>query len=294
MSKDNFDHHQQICRWCWLIWRALGRTGPIKPCNHESIRCFSWNTKTDSLEPFKICPSCEENYPFFEYPATAGGIPTPWSICLWCRTTPEQRQRYQDRVIRQIRAIEVLESGDFKPYPGDDLIVVSNHGEIVRLPYENDHCALPPIVLRQSKCPNGYGSTGLPTGNVLSHIVIAAAWHGPCPSGFEVDHLSTRLSNSPEQLEYVTHKENQLRAKQRGANRQDNSRKMTDQDVLEFRRRHAAGETQVALAKEYDISLPTAWKIANNKTHREVDDTDDIDPNASLPIDFNAPSGIIL
>lgn len=45
------------------------------------------------------------------------------------------------------------------------------------------------------------------------HRVVAAAWHGPCPNGREVDHINrARNDNRPENLQYLTRQQNMARA----------------------------------------------------------------------------------
>jgi hypothetical protein len=89
-------------------------------------------------------------------------------------------------------------------YPGYE---VSDHGRARRgariLPLYPDgdgypHCSL--FVGGKWVCP-------------LLHRLVAVAFHGPCPSGMEVDHLDGDKNNaSAPNLEYVTHSENMRRA----------------------------------------------------------------------------------
>ncbi|WP_066904407.1 HNH endonuclease signature motif containing protein [Mycolicibacterium houstonense] len=44
------------------------------------------------------------------------------------------------------------------------------------------------------------------------HVIVAMAWHGPCPDGMEVDHINeVRNDNRPENLRYLTKAENLAR-----------------------------------------------------------------------------------
>jgi hypothetical protein len=90
------------------------------------------------------------------------------------------------------------------------------------------------------------------------HRLVMEAFVGPCPEGQEVRHgpggnLDSRLVN----LCYGTHTENvadmvrdgtRLRGEQVGGSR------LTEQIVIECRRRYAAGETQTALCTEFGVS----------------------------------------
>lgn len=71
--------------------------------------------------------------------------------------------------------------------------------------------------------PQGYrGTTTLyPAVSVdgrryYTHQLVAQAWHGPVPGGHEVDHVDGNpFNNRPENLEYVTPRENKRRARVR-------------------------------------------------------------------------------
>lgn len=48
------------------------------------------------------------------------------------------------------------------------------------------------------------------------------------------------------------------------------SRKLTDDQVREIRRRYAEGESQLSLAKEFGISQPVLSFMLTGKTYQEV------------------------
>ena len=52
-------------------------------------------------------------------------------------------------------------------------------------------------------------------GYILAHHAVLYAWVGPCPKGFECDHLNgITTDNRLENLEWVTPEENRRRAKE--------------------------------------------------------------------------------
>lgn len=60
----------------------------------------------------------------------------------------------------------------------------------------------------------------------LVHVLVAAAWNGPCPPGHEVNHKDTdRSNNRADNLEYVTHKRNMQHAAEMGLLRAPRPRK---------------------------------------------------------------------
>ena len=68
--------------------------------------------------------------------------------------------------------------------------------------------------LKPRPCKDGYlavdvAADGRPARTIQVHTLVAVAFHGPCPPGYEVDHVRGRRSdNRPHRLEYVTHREN--------------------------------------------------------------------------------------
>lgn len=49
------------------------------------------------------------------------------------------------------------------------------------------------------------------------HVLVADAFLGECPPGLEVNHKNTiKTDNRPENLEYITHRQNTTHAKEKG------------------------------------------------------------------------------
>lgn len=90
------------------------------------------------------------------------------------------------------------------------------------------------------------------------HRLVAAAFIGPCPPGQEVRHgPGGKLDNRASQLCYGTSAQNHADRHRDGISNQGERHgfaKLTDAIVAECRRRHAAGETQLSLAREFGVN----------------------------------------
>lgn len=101
-------------------------------------------------------------------------------------------------------------------------------------------------VLRQQLKRNGYChvAVGLGSGHTTTfrvHKLIADAFHGPCPDGFEINHKDgNRANNRPDNLEYVTRSDNHRHA-YRVLGRKNNTRRFTDEQIAKIRATYSAG-----------------------------------------------------
>jgi len=92
------------------------------------------------------------------------------------------------------------------------------------------------------------------------HQLVASAFLGPCPPGYEIDHKDTRKNNNwIGNLEYVTHAENIRRARAYGlcgcSKGEMNGRaKLTWHDVADIRQALHEGATKVSLGRTYEVS----------------------------------------
>lgn len=137
------------------------------------------------------------------------------------------------------------------------------------------------------------------------HRMVWEAHVGPIPAGWQIDHVNCiRTDNSLSNLEAVTRQENMRRAKEHGLIasgerhgwalhpekvirgedhylRKDPSRvkrgtakgrvsKVTEQDVLEMRRRHAEGEDRKSLGKAFGLHPGNVWCIVTRKTWTHI------------------------
>lgn len=111
------------------------------------------------------------------------------------------------------------------------------------------------------------------------HRLVAEAFIGPCPAGYQVNHVDgDKGNNHAKNLEYVTPAENiahaehaGLRPKKRGADH-PNAR-LTENEVLAIRRRAAEGEQQRVLANEYGVSESHLHRILKRAVWAHVEGT---------------------
>lgn len=107
--------------------------------------------------------------------------------------------------------------------------------------------------------------------NMLCHRVVWEAVHGPIPDGLFINHINgVKHDNRIENLELVTASENNAHAYKVGlkSNAGENhaGAKLTERDVLEIRGRAYAGETQVALAREFGLAAGHVKRIVRGKS----------------------------
>lgn len=104
------------------------------------------------------------------------------------------------------------------------------------------------------------------TYNRYVHILVAAAFIGPCPEGLEVNHRDgNKKNNVVENLEYVTSSENNTHAFTTGLNKArrgeaSHKSKVSANQVIEIR---ASQDTQAVIAKRFGISRSAVGLIRN-------------------------------
>lgn len=106
------------------------------------------------------------------------------------------------------------------------------------------------------------------------HRLIMLAFVGPCPEGKEVAHLNgistdCRLEN----LAYVTPSENSYQKVAHGtmpAGEKCHTHKLKEAEVLEIRRRLAAGEGLTALSREYGVGLTAISQIRERRSWKHI------------------------
>ena len=125
------------------------------------------------------------------------------------------------------------------------------------------------------KCSsNGrYHQVGLFRNNMASrelvHILVAAAFIGPCPDGKEVNHKDAcRTHNWSTNLEYCTPIENMEHASRNGLLRigeRNHQTKLTDDQVIWIREQVAGGRSRRSVAKELGLSFQYVGEIVSKK-----------------------------
>jgi hypothetical protein len=165
----------------------------------------------------------------------------------------------------------------WKPCPGfEGVYAVSSLGRVKRIltraPTKAGRIIKPHIVKR-----SGYAQ--IPLHNHGQHIrklasLVCAAFHGPRPVAHEVNHRNgIRHDNRASNLEWTTKSENCLHRSRvlgnaRGA--KHGRAKLTEEDVLEIRRRLAIGELCTSIAKIYAVSSTAIRLIRDRKNWAHV------------------------
>lgn len=169
----------------------------------------------------------------------------------------------------------------WKPVVGlENVYEVSSQGRLRRM--TDGKFTFAGRILNSTKMDNGYRIVKLSNGKnrsqKLVHAVVMATFCGPRPKGMDINHKNgIRDDNRIENLEYATRSENHLHAyrvlgrpvvSNKGS--KAGRAKLTESDVLEIRKRYAAGGvSQDSLAKEYGVSQHTISCIIlrKNWTH---------------------------
>ena len=110
----------------------------------------------------------------------------------------------------------------------------------------------PGRLLALHRMPAGYMRCGIWLGNRgrtrLVHRLVAEAFHGPCPEGYEVNHRNLiKSDNRPGNLQYVTRSYNLLHRSFEGIGRgaDNHAARLTEEAVRTIRRRYAEGDLEV-------------------------------------------------
>jgi len=109
---------------------------------------------------------------------------------------------------------------------------------------------------------------------LLAHQVIARTFLGECPDDHEVNHIDgDKQNNSPDNLEYVTPRQNSQHAAENGLLNPPSGHdhwksKLSRDEVKEVRERYASEEvSQTDLAEEYEVDQATISHVVNFKTY---------------------------
>lgn len=106
------------------------------------------------------------------------------------------------------------------------------------------------------------------------HRLVAEAFMGPRPDKAVITHGARgQQNNRVENLSYGSLSQNAQDKKRDGTmpfgERHPNS-KMSDQDVLKYRQRHANGETALALSREAGVAHKTMCRAVNGETYAHL------------------------
>jgi len=137
---------------------------------------------------------------------------------------------------------------------------------------------------RQYDLPSGYKQVSIRIGakysNYYVHRLSLAAFVGPCPDGMQVNHIDgDKANNRSGNLEYVTPRENNLHAYRLGlkdpapavAAMTKASQKLTEEEVLEIRRRYDSGDgSHHSLGREYGVTHACIGAVVTRKSWRHL------------------------
>jgi hypothetical protein len=167
-----------------------------------------------------------------------------------------------------------LDGEVWKSIPGfDSHYEASNYGRIRSIKSKR--------VLRPYANRSGYEQYYLKRGlsekkTMMRHRLVALAWVGPIPEGYEVNHIDgDKENNRPENLEYLTHAENMRHASRKklfkpARGEASTVAKLNWDQVRKIRELYASGEFSThKLAELYCVSQPNILQIVKRITWTE-------------------------
>jgi hypothetical protein len=135
-------------------------------------------------------------------------------------------------------------------------------------------------VLKSKPCGKGYRSVNLSVENAVStklvHGLVAKAFIGDRPLNHEINHIDgNKTNNHAKNLVYCTPSENMQHAVKTGLTNPVRGEKavnakLKEADIANIRNRVAAGESQLALSKEYGVHNTTIRNIYLNSSWSHV------------------------
>jgi HNH endonuclease len=172
---------------------------------------------------------------------------------------------------------EVRDGEEWRPVPGASLYQVSSHGRMTGQAGQ---------IMGLGLDRNGYHIATITrddgvSDNVWVHALVAAAFHGPCPTGKEVDHEDrTRTNNAPGNLRYLTHAANIANSDTAHGERHGGS-KLTEALVREIlaippaprygrRGKGIHPNSVTAIAQRYGLGVVTVHQIRRGERWRRV------------------------
>jgi hypothetical protein len=134
-------------------------------------------------------------------------------------------------------------------------------------------------ILNPGKNHDGYVYINLQNKCHMVHRLVASAFIGERPEGFEVNHVdNNRSNNSVSNLEYMTHDENVKYSADKGRYAEScvrgeahRSAKLTEEDVRLVRKIYDAGlSSYYALSKIYGVTKRAMRLVVQRKTWKHV------------------------
>lgn len=137
---------------------------------------------------------------------------------------------------------------------------VSNLGRLVYLEDAQRGWVRAGMEIKQHMHPLGYHYIATTVGHARKkpwvHVIVAAAFLGPRPDGYEVNHIDRNKSNNAlSNLEYITHKQNLRHSYEDIYLSWTRPRKVTDVQIAEMTTLYRSGQyLQREIAAMYGIS----------------------------------------
>lgn len=167
-----------------------------------------------------------------------------------------------------------IETEQWRDIPGfEGNYQVSNQGHI-RSFMQKKHGKLKAFCRRK----NGYFSVSLQvnkkTTSFLVHRIVALAFLGNPPDGYEVNHKDgDKSNNSLANIEYVSHWQNKQHAMSLPthiAGERNGNSKLTENDVIEIRLALKKGAKLVDLSEQYHVNFRTISYIKLGKLWKHI------------------------
>lgn len=161
---------------------------------------------------------------------------------------------------------------------------VTKHAIIVALRYPVTARTLRTVnrILANARSSHGYLTVMLCRDGkpkcTLIHRIVAAAFLGPCPAGYEVNHKNgNKADPNLSNLEYVTRSENAIHAHRVlgipgtvNCGPANGCAKVSEAQVKEIRRLRDAGHTFSSLGKQFGVTRDAIYRIAHRLNWKHV------------------------
>jgi hypothetical protein len=156
----------------------------------------------------------------------------------------------------------------WKPLPSDPLYEISNTGLVRNIQTGR---------LLKPTPHKGYWRVRLRNKRVLLHVLVAEAFFGPAPEGYEVNHKNGNKADCDEgNLEYLTRSDNVKHAFRTGLKKnkvgdQNWHAKLTTDNVIAIRAEAAADRRSYnRLATQYQVSRQCIEAIVYRRTWKHI------------------------
>lgn len=221
----------------------------------------------------KPCSKCGEHKPLDAFSPDTTGRLGRQSRCRACRRAL-LKLAYVPRS-RQINALQDLPGEEWRQVAGCPVYAISNFGRLKRT-HGNNHTKRGGAI-KTHTTKRGYEAVTLKhngVGNTFVHRMVAAAFIGVRPEGYQVNHKDgNKLNNRADNLEYMTNLENRRHAMLLGLHpygERIHVAKLTEHDVRDLRRRRLSGEGFNQMAREYGMTHASIRDACVGRTWKHV------------------------